>query len=130
MQYLKSTPGIILGRNVYKNPLTVTKRFYRSCERGISDTAWKVSLFGVFLVRILGTRKTPNVDTFHAVRLLLKYMFFPDISLEKINLFPNLWTLSYFSQLLNQFWTWDYIAKLNFRRYLLFSWCFLIEHWP
>ena len=56
---------------------------------GVSLTLREVSLFGVFLVRILGTRKTPNVDTFHAVRLLLKYMFFPDISLEKINLFPN-----------------------------------------
>ena len=36
-------------------------------------TAWKVSVFGVFLVRIqfkcgkIRTRKTPNTDTFHAV---------------------------------------------------------------
>ena len=36
-------------------------------------TAWKVSVFGLFLVRIrsecgkIRTRKTPNTDTFHAV---------------------------------------------------------------
>ena len=38
------------------------------------DTAWKVFIFGVFLVRIslysdwIRTRKTPNTLTFHAVR--------------------------------------------------------------
>ena len=38
-------------------------------------TAWKVSVFGVFLVRIfphvdwIRTTKTPNTDTFHAVRI-------------------------------------------------------------
>ena len=38
------------------------------------NTAWKVSVFGVFMVRIfrhsdwMWTRKTPNTDTFHAVK--------------------------------------------------------------
>ena len=41
-----------------------------------SYTAWKVSVFGVLLVRIfphldwIRTRKTPNRDIFHAVKLL------------------------------------------------------------
>ena len=40
-------------------------------------TAWKVSVFGVFLVRMQGnirTRKTPNTDTFDAVQKKLMHL--------------------------------------------------------
>ena len=48
-------------------------------------TSWKVSIFGVFLVRIqskcgkIWTRKTPNTDTFHAVLYIILIFYFPII---------------------------------------------------
>ena len=53
-------------------------RSQKSCQFlslwSVTITAWKVSVFGVFLVRIflhsewVRTRKTPNMDTFYAVK--------------------------------------------------------------
>ena len=46
------------------------------------NTAWKISLFGVFLVRIFPqsnwnrTRKNPNTENFHAVLPVLWFFFF------------------------------------------------------
>ena len=62
-------------------------------------TAWKVSVFGVFLVRIpsecrkIWTRKTKNTDTFHAVLFFLYiYIRFYVLSFHSIHLdfFMNL----------------------------------------
>ena len=48
--------------------------FFKSWKDSSLDyTAWKISLFGIFLVRInsecgkIRSRKTPNTDTFHEV---------------------------------------------------------------
>ena len=53
-------------------------------EKHITDlnTVWRVFIFGVFLVRIfphtdwIRTRKTPNTDTFHAVKVTVENMHF------------------------------------------------------
>ena len=65
--YQNSTPS----QSFWKNGLLINK-----C------TAWKLSVIGVVLVRILSdsdwirTRKTPNTDTFHAVMLCWSGVFF------------------------------------------------------
>ena len=56
----------------------------------IQTTAWKVSVFGVFLVRIFShldwkrTRKTPNTNTFHAVDLFKNSELLLLLSREKL----------------------------------------------
>ena len=57
----------------------VFKLFFNKLQLGFQCSCtigWKVSIFGVFLVRIqsecgkIQTRKTPNMDTFHIVKAL------------------------------------------------------------
>ena len=66
------------------------------------STAWKVFIFGVFLVRIQSkcgkkeTRKIPNMDTFHAVffysssslQSLRDLEFLPNLSFERSDVIP------------------------------------------
>ena len=59
--------------NMGTQPPTINHSFSNNTE---INTAWKGSVFGVFLVRIfphldwIRTRKTSNTDTFHAVTAL------------------------------------------------------------
>ena len=56
----------------------------------IQTTAWKVSVFGVFLIRIFSpldwkrTRKTPNTNTFHAADLFKNSELLLLLSREKL----------------------------------------------
>ena len=56
----------------------------------IQTTAWKVSVFGVFLVRIFShldwkrTRKTPNTNNFHAAELFKNSELLLLLSREKL----------------------------------------------
>ena len=84
-------------------------------------TAWKVSIFGVFMVRIfphlewIRTRKTQNMDTFHTVLIprFCQWMEIISLSFPSIMITTYLVTLrlSSWIQLLNTWYQWKCFYK-------------------
>ena len=95
-------------------------------------TAWKVPVLGVFLVRVqsecgkIRTRKTPNMDTFHAVfTYTFRFDFFHGVFnlfvVRDINCINMRFTNKFFSVRV----LWCELAISGF----LFKKCFIISAW-